>query len=253
MRRLKHAASRLRRRLTFAGVPSAAPRIRRTLPHDPEAFTQGLCYREGLLYESTGLVGRSSLRCVDAFTGNLIRAVTVPNDHAEGIAALGSTMYQLSWTTGIARLYDLPDLTRAGEIRYDGEGWGLSASPEGLLMTDGTGTIRIRDAGLRTLREIPVHSNGQAVARLNDLAWTPSALYANVWQSSDILEIDPADGRVRTRIDCRELIRIAGAVSEEAVLNGVAWNADDGTFFVSGKLWPLTFVVEMPGSEPGRP
>ena len=250
--RLKQAVRGAGRRLRRLGLPVGVPTIRRRLPHDPDAFTQGLLYAGDVLYESTGLVGRSSLRSLDVRTGRLLRQVPVPGDHAEGIAALGSTLYQLSWQSGIARLYRLPDLEPAGEIRYEGEGWGLTTTPDGLLMSDGSHVLRVRDDRLRTVRAFEVRSHRLAISKLNDLAWARGAVYANVLDSSEVFQIDPADGQVAGIVDCSELVRIARPAQDDAVLNGITFDPDEGTFYLTGKRWEVLFEVEMPRFDAGR-
>lgn len=238
-----------RRRWVRLGLPIAVPVIRRTVPHDPQAFTQGLLHAGGMLYESTGLVGRSSLRCLDPQDGSVRRLVPVTGDHAEGIAVDGSRLYQLSWHSGIARIYRFPELEPIGSVRYEGEGWGLASSPAGFLMSDGSSTLQIRGRDFQMVGQLPVRSNGMTVPRLNDLVWARERIYANVWGATDVLEIDPDTGRVCRVIDCRELVRLAAPTQEDAVLNGIAFSETSGAFYLTGKLWPLLFEADI--SPPG--
>lgn len=233
-------------RLLCAGVPHTAPRILRTLPHDREAFTQGLAYCAGLLYESTGTLSRSSLRCIDPADGNVRRIVPVVDDFAEGIAVLGTQLYQLSWKSEKARVYRLPELRLAAEIPYQGEGWGLASNGRALVMSNGTSRLRFLDAGLRTTRECKVLLNRIPVKKINDLEWVNGSIYANVWHSSSILELSAAKGTVTRIIDCSSLVAMAAPAHEEAVLNGIAYNAESDTFFLAGKNWDLMFEVAIP-------
>ncbi len=123
-------------------VPVITPRIVRSLPHDDRAFTQGLTFYDGCLYESTGLIGHSTLRRIDPLDGSLMKLVQISDDFAEGIAVFGGSLYQLSWHSGKARVFRFPELVMIGEVRYQGEGWGLTSSPEGLIMSDGTSHLR---------------------------------------------------------------------------------------------------------------
>jgi glutamine cyclotransferase len=243
-RKVVHLAGNTWRRL---GVPRVSPRIVRRFPHDPEAFTQGLLFEDGCLFESTGLVGKSSLRQCDPLTGAVLRHIPVDGDYAEGITVFGTMLYQLSWQSGIIRLYRWPTLDPAGLIHCPGEGWGLTASPESLVISDGTSVLRFRDEKFLLVRELRVNSNGVTVDRLNDLAWAQGRLYANVWRESYILEIDPGDGRVLRVVDCSDLYP-GEELGEDAVLNGIAFNAANGLFFVTGKRWPWMYEVEIPST-----
>jgi glutaminyl-peptide cyclotransferase len=229
------------RRAVRYRVPRTTPLIVRELPHDVQAFTQGLAYRGGLLYESTG--GKSSsLRSVDPSDGTVQRLIPVANDFAEGIAILDDSLFQLSWHRERALEYRLPSLDLVAEMPYRGEGWGLAATARLLIMSDGSSVLRIRDRDFTVRRRIRVTSNGIPVLNLNDLESTGDRIYANVWKTNEILEI-ANDGRVVRIIDCAQLRRIAQPRHPESVLNGIAFNPDAGTFFLTGKNWKRMFEV----------
>ena len=233
-------------RLARLGVPTVAPCILRTLPHDPAAFTQGLAYWEGQLYESTGGHHRSSLRAIDPQDGRAQRIVAVDGDFAEGIAVVGGKLYQLSWRSGKARVYSLPDLVLIDELRYRGEGWGLAASDGKLLMSDGSSVLSFCDAKFGLSRTLRVKSRGLPIRRLNDLECVGRSIYANVWPTTDIFELSAETGKVLRIVDCSRLAAAARPRDQECVLNGIAYNADNGAFFVTGKNWNLIFEVAIP-------
>ena len=225
-------------------VPVVVPRIVRTLEHDQGAFTQGLAYRDGIIYESTGH-NNSSLRALNAADGKLLKVVPVEGDFAEGIAVWGNRLYQLSWKSGQARVYVLPELEKLGEVHYDGEGWGLTAGPAGLIMSDGTSRLRVRDNHFAVLQEIVVRSNLLPVRKINDLEWCDGLIYANIFKTAELFEISYPQGKLLRIVDCRELTA-AAAEHSESVLNGVAYCRESGTFFVTGKNWNQIFELEIP-------
>ena len=219
-------------------------------PHDPAAFTQGLEMAGGALYESTGLYGRSSLRLVDPATGAVTAETAVADDlFAEGLTVVGDRIVQLTWKAGRALVYDRSTLGLVGEFAYEGEGWGLCRSDGELVMSDGSDRLARRDPeSFELIGTVAVASVGVAVDRLNELECLDGLVIANVWQTPDLLVIDLADGRVAAVIDGRPLIDdvIAAAADPGAldVLNGVA-ALDDGTFLMTGKLWPLMYRVRV--------
>lgn len=225
-------------------VPVVQPQIIRSLPHDTDAFTQGLIYHEGYLYESTGLVGRSSLRRLDSRDGKLMQLIPIPAEFAEGIAILHDRLYQLSLYSGKSRIFKFPELTLIGEVRYRGQGWGLASRADFLLVSDGTSSLRLFNQHFRVLRTLRVHSNFMPVRKLNDLECARGLIYANIWKTTDLFEISPDTGRLMRIIDCSDL---APARSDlEAVMNGVAFNPEEQTFFITGKCWSQIFEVTIP-------
>ena len=234
----------------LSGVPTLIPRVVAAYPHDRRAFTQGLVLRDGVLYESTGLVGQSSLRVVNPQTGEVLRQVQVAAPYfAEGLADVGPRLLQLTWQHGLAFVYDRQTLARTGEFKYSGEGWGLCHSGRSLFMSDGSATLTERDPqSFAVQRSIRVTQDGAPVERLNELECVGAYVYANVWTTDTIVKIDAASGRVTARIDAAGLLGPMDRVGVD-VLNGIAHDPSDGTFLITGKLWPRLFRVRF---EPRR-
>ena len=220
--------------------------IVREYPHDPEAFTQGLLWRDGFLYESTGLNGRSSLRKVRLETGEVVQRVDVPAEFfAEGLADWGSQLIQLTWTTNVAFVYDLESFKPTRQFRYAGEGWGLTDDGQRLIMSDGTPNLRFLDP--ETFEEISrlnVRDANGSVDDLNELEFVRGSVYANVWLTDRIAIIDPASGRVTGWIDLAALRPRVNAPADD-VLNGIAWDEAGDRLFVTGKLWPRLFEIRL--------
>jgi glutaminyl-peptide cyclotransferase len=218
-----------------------------TYPHDPTAFTQGLLFYKGDLYESTGLYGRSTLRRVDLQTGNVFRRVELPNNlFGEGLALVGNRLVQLTWQERVALLYDVYRFERIGQFSYDGDGWGLCHDGARLIMSDGTQRLTFRDPdSFNLIGGVDVRLNGRPQTRINELECVDGAVYANVWSSDQILAIDPDDGSVHAVIDASPLLSSEerSTLGPEAVLNGIAYDAATKTFFLTGKLWPKLFRV----------
>ena len=220
------------------------------LPHDPAAFTQGLEMADGVLYESTGLYGLSSLRRVDPATGAVTAETAVDEDlFGEGLTVVDDRIVQLTWKAGRALVYDRATLELVGEFGYEGEGWGLCQSGGELVMSDGSDRLTRRDPeSFELIGTVAVASAGAVVDRLNELECVDGLVIANVWQTPELLVIDLADGRVTAVIDGRPLVDdvLAAASDPDAidVLNGVA-ALGDGTFLMTGKLWPLMYRVKV--------
>jgi glutamine cyclotransferase len=214
-------------------------------PHDREAFTQGLLYHEGRLYESTGLEGRSSLRRVHPVTGEVELKVDLPAEYfGEGLALVGDRLIQLTWKNGKALVWRLSTFEQIGEFDYEGEGWGLAYDGTRLLMTDGSSTITFRDPeDFSILGEINVTADGQPVGLLNELEWVEGILYANVFQTDVIVKIDPTTGSVLGVINAAGLISPQERAKAD-VLNGIAYDTDSRSFLITGKLWPRLFEVD---------
>lgn len=215
-----------------------------TYPHDRTAFTQGLIWHDGLLYESTGLVGRSSLRKVDLATGKVTRQVAVPGPYfAEGLADVGNRLFQLTWQHGRVFVYDKNTLNRVGELGYEGEGWGLCHDGRALVMSNGSGTLTVRSPETFAVsRTVKVTEAGRPVDRLNELECVGSDVYANVWTTDTIVRIDMKTGQVTASIDASGLLTPAERLGVD-VLNGIAYDPADRTFLITGKLWPKLFRV----------
>jgi glutaminyl-peptide cyclotransferase len=228
---------------------SRAERLRvqiiRTYPHDRAAFTQGLVLDSGRLYESTGNVGQSTLREVELDTGRVIRKVDVPPPlFAEGLALVDNRIIQLTWKHGRALVYDRRTFAKQSELTYRGEGWGLCHDGAQLVMSDGSDALTIRKpADFAVVRTLRVTMDGQSLPQLNELECVDRAIYANVWMRDVIVRIDPGTGRVTQRIDATSLL---SPVEREGtdVLNGIAYDAKDQTFLITGKWWPKVFRVK---------
>jgi glutamine cyclotransferase len=222
-------------------------RVIHTYPHDPQAYTQGLLYEDGFLYESTGLNGRSSLRMVDLETGRVLQRATVPDNYfAEGLASWGSTLIQLTWQSHIAFVYDRFSFRLLHTFNYKGEGWGLTQDGRNLIMSDGTATLRFFDPGtFREVHRIVVKDQGAPVTQLNGLEYVRGEIYANVWHTDRIARISPATGKVLGWIDLSGLLSENQRSDPEAVLNGIAWDSAHDRLFVTGKLWPRLFEIKI--------
>jgi glutaminyl-peptide cyclotransferase len=215
-----------------------------SVPHDPEAFTQGLIWSEGALYESAGQYGHSSLRQVDPKTGKVVRSVQVPPRYfAEGLARVGDRLFQLTWQEGAALVYDVATFERRGELPYSGEGWGLCYDGRRLIMSDGSNRLSFRDpTTFATTGGVNVTLDGRPAMQLNELECVDGAVYANVWQSNEILRIDPEAGRVTAVIDASGLLTWKESIRAD-VLNGIAYKPETKTFLLTGKHWPKMFEV----------
>ncbi len=213
-----------------------------TYPHDPNAFTQGLVYTDGVLYEGTGLYGGSSLRKVDLETGTVLQIHTLsPEYFGEGIAVYSDTVVQLTWREHVAFVYDRGTFSETGRFTYTTQGWGLTHDGERLIMSDGSATLFFRDP--QTFSEtgrVQVYDEFGPVTRLNELEYIDGEVYANVWLTDRIARIDPQTGRVTAWIDLAGL-RPPGT----DVLNGIAYDSLNDRLFVTGKWWPNLFQIEL--------
>ncbi len=234
-------------------APALGYRVVRAYPHDPNAFTQGLVYEHGFLYEGTGRQGQSSLRKVELETGAVVQSVALDVRHfGEGIAILDNRIYQLTWQTHTCFVYDIRTFTLLGTFPYDGEGWGLTTDGQHLIMSNGTSTLTVRDpATFAIVREIEVQDHGVAVERLNELEYIDGEVWANVWQTDRIARINPLTGDVTGWIDLTGLLSPADREGRQVdVLNGIAYDAAAMRIFVTGKLWPKLYQIEIVPSGP---
>ena len=241
--RLKQWARRVTRSMRLPGVPVVRPTIVRMLSHDASAHTQGLACTGGTLYESTGLRDASSLRQLSMATGEAERVVPVTDAWAEGIAVLAGRLVQLTYTEGRAIVYRLPELAAIDSHRYAGQGWGLAASETGYVMSDGSDMLQIRDAGFNPTGSLQVTIAGRPLRGLNDLECANGRIYANVLMHTDVYEISATTGAVIRIVDCTEVLRRSGRRDFKHVLNGIAFCAERGTFWVTGKHWPTLFEL----------
>lgn len=216
-------------------------------PHDRTAFTEGLVYLQGILLESTGLNGRSTLRKVELQTGRVIEQVTLSSRYfGEGMTVLGGKVYQLTWQNQTGFVYDLESLKLEQEFAYTGEGWGLTTDGRSLIMSDGTNEIRFIDpVTFKVTRTIGVLDHGVPLKQLNELEYIKGELFANVWQTQSVVRIDPATGVIRGMIDFSGLLAPGDYAAGPDVLNGIAYDATGDRIFVTGKNWPKLFEVRL--------
>ena len=228
-------------------IPSLTYTLVKTFPHDRGAFTEGLIYQDGSLLESTGLYGRSTLRRVDLSTGLVRQQVKLPDQFfGEGIAVLGGKIFQLTWQEHKGFIYDLKTLKLEDAFPFSSEGWGLTTDGKSLIMTDGTNRIRFIDPDtFQVTRSIDVFAHGQPVKMLNSLADVKGVLYANVWQTQFILQIDPATGKILGSIDFVGLLPTSDYARDTDVMNGIAYDTQADRLFVTGKDWPRLFEVKI--------
>lgn len=225
-------------------MPVHRPQIVSAFSHDSNALTQGLAYNSGVLYESTGIVGQSTVRRLGP-NGNINSIVGVSDIFGEGVALVNDELVQLTWNSGLALRYRPDTLTRTGVFRYKGEGWGLCAAPGGFLMSDGSSILCFRDQKFRIRKKLTVSYGGGTFRLLNDLEYANNRIYANVWFAEFLLEIEPDTGFVTRLIDCCELIALTAPHQFEQVLNGIAFNKDNGLFYITGKQWNQMFLVDI--------
>jgi glutamine cyclotransferase len=219
----------------------------REYPHDKEAFTQGLLWHDGQLYESTGQVGKSNIRRVALETGAVQQQRDLASPHfGEGIALLNDRIYQLTWTSGKAFVYDRRTFEPRGEFTYEGEGWGITTDGSQLIMSDGTSQLRVLDpATFDVVRRVTVTENGSPVRYLNELEWVKGELWANVWMSDRIARIDPQSGAILGFIDLTGLLPQSLRTGNEDVLNGIAYDATGDRIFVTGKNWARLYEITL--------
>ncbi len=226
-----------------ASPTSLQPEVIASYPHDASAYTQGLETDGGRLYESTGQRGRSSLREVRLGTGEVLRRVDLASPlFGEGIAIVGDRIIQLTWQEHTALVYDLETLEQTGTFTYDTEGWGLCWDGTDVVMSDGTDTLYRRDPDTFEVRSVvKVTRDGRPLGKLNELECVDGRVWSNVYQTDEIVEIDPSSGEVTATVDASGLL--AGGGPSPGVLNGIAYDDEDGTFLVTGKNWPSLFRV----------
>ena len=227
-------------------IPMYTYRIVNTYPHDPKAFTQGLVYYNGYLYEGTGLEGQSSLRKVELRTGRVLQIKKLaPELFGEGITLWQNKIYQLTWHNGICFVYERDSFRSITEFSYTGEGWGLTHDGKHLIMSDGSDTLTFRDPDtFAVVKRLQVKADGAPVRNLNELEYVEGEIYANVWQTDMIARISPTTGEVVGWIDLSGLLSEREARNAD-VLNGIAYDPKEKRLFVTGKLWPKLFEIEL--------
>jgi glutaminyl-peptide cyclotransferase len=230
------------------GVPEYGYEIVHAYPHDPEAFTEGLFYQDGFLYESTGLEGQSSIRKVKPETGEVVQRHELPPQYfGEGIVRWKDKLIQLTYKAQVGFVFDAAGFNLLREFNYPGEGWAMTHDGRRILMSDGTPQIRFWDP--ETLREqgrLTVSENGAPLPNVNELEWIEGEVWANVWLTDRIVRIDPASGAVVGSIDLSGLLSAADrATHQPDVLNGIAYDAQGKRVFVTGKKWPKLFEIRV--------
>jgi glutamine cyclotransferase len=245
-----------------AGAPGGAPasaaaaaplpvygyQVVHAYPHDPGAFTEGLFFKDGFLFESTGLNGHSTVRRVKLETGEVVqRSELPPHLFGEGISDWGDRIVGLTWQTHVGFVMDMKTFELKRQFNYPGEGWGLTHDEHELVMSDGTPVLRFLDPQtLKETRRLRVAAAGEPVEQLNELEWVEGEIYANIWQTDRIARIDPKTGNVVGWIDLAGLLSVKDRMTGNTdVLNGIAYDAGAKRLFVTGKLWPRLFEIKL--------
>lgn len=232
-----------------AAIPVYGFVVKNTYPHDPQAFTQGLFFRDGQLFETTGIIGRSTLRRLDLKTGKVLQQAALPRDvFGEGSTAVGENILGLTWQSKTGYVFDARTFALKGKFPYEGEGWGLASDTKYVYMSDGSASIRVLDPStLKEVRRVQVTAEGKPIDSLNELEIVNGELYANVWGTDIIARIDPASGKVTGWIDLTNLLprEKRGTSSVDAVLNGIAYDGKARKLYVTGKFWPKLFEIEL--------
>ncbi len=228
-------------------APVFTPRALDTYPHDPQAFTQGLVYEDGFLYESTGLHGRSSLRKVALNSGAVLQSRDIAEEYfAEGVTILEDRIIQLTWQSGVGFVYDKKTFKLLDKFQYEGEGWGITHDGTRLIMSDGTDKLRFIDPHtFAQYHSIDVRDGDTPVTNLNELEYIDGSIYANVWETTRIAIISPETGLVTSWIDLAGLYDPKGWAADAKVPNGIAHDKKNNRLFVTGKLWPKIYQIKL--------
>jgi len=228
-------------------IPQYGYQVVHTYPHDPTAYTQGLLYLDGFLYEGTGEYSRSSIRKVRLETGEVLQKRSIADAYfGEGIVNWNGRLIEITWQTNIGFVYDLASFQPEREFHYQGEGWGLTQDGKRIIMSDGTAHLRFWDP--ETLREtgsVAVTADGEPVPEINELEWVKGEVYANIYTTDRIARINPATGKVVGWIDLTGLLSPADRTGDTDVLNGIAYDAKTDRLFVTGKNWPKLFEIRL--------
>jgi glutamine cyclotransferase len=234
-----------------AAIPIYDVEVVHTYPHDPTAFTEGLFYLNGFLYESTGLQEHSTIRKVQINTGKVLQKLDIPAQYfGEGIVNWQGHIISLTWQSHVGFVFDLNTFAQQRQFQYEGEGWALTRNDTQIIMSDGTPQLRLLDP--KTLKEtakVEVTLDGKPLRNVNELEWVKGEIYANVWQTDWIVRIDPRSGRVIGAINLAGLLKPEDIVKGQTdVLNGIAYDAQHDRLFVTGKNWPKLFEIRLRGS-----
>jgi glutaminyl-peptide cyclotransferase len=251
IRRLSYALA-LIALVSSASIHAATPvygyRVVHVYPHDTSAYTEGLFYKDGYLYESTGEAGESTVRKVELETGKVLQRHDVPDAYfGEGIVDWNHELIQLTWKSELGFVYDLGTFRQQRTFRYPGEGWALTRDSKHLYMSDGSPVLRVLDPNTLTATgSIMVTDNGEPVTNLNELEWVKGEIYANVWMTNRIARIDPTTGHVTGWIDLSGLLDVSRLPDPgNDVLNGIAYDEQHDRLFVTGKRWPKLFEITL--------
>ena len=231
-------------------APIVKHTVVRSYPHDRQAFTQGLFFMEGQLWEGTGLEGRSSIRRVELETGKVLQNHEIGAQYfGEGLAPFGNQLFELTWKDGMMFVYDKTSMKLQKVYRYKGEGWGLTTDGKQLIMSDGSSALTFLDpATMNKVSTIHVTDRGKEVADLNELEWIKGEIWANIWRTNLIARIDPKTGRIKSFVNLTGLLSPLEAGGTD-VLNGIAYDAKGDRIFVTGKLWPKLFEIKVPATK----
>jgi glutamine cyclotransferase len=241
-------AARLACAVSEPPIPTYTYKVVHAYPHDPNAFTEGLFYLKGYLYESTGLEGHSTLRKVRLETGEVVLSHDLPREYfGEGITYWGDHLIGLTWKSRVGFVYNLRSFAVERQFKYPGEGWALTHNDHEIIMSDGTSELRVLDPKtLHEVRRIHVTAHGKPVAQLNELEWVQGTILANIWQTDRIARIDPDTGDVVAWIDLTRLLPARDVIPGHTdVLNGIAYDPIAGRLFVTGKQWPTLFEIRI--------
>ncbi len=230
--------------VAWAGVPVKQVQVINTYPHDRDAFTQGLVSIDGVLYEGTGRNGQSSLRKVELGTGTVLQRTQLPSQYfGEGITVLKDRIYQLTWQSHVVLVYDFASFNQVQSFYLPGEGWGLTQDGNRLIVSDGTAYLRFLDPlTLKETGRVQVTEDGVPLDKLNELEYINGEVWANVWYTDFIVRIDPATGKIKSKLDLHGINERKG---QDDVLNGIAWDATSKRLFVTGKLWSTLYEIKV--------
>ncbi len=228
-------------------VPVLTCRIVNSFPHDSQAFTQGLVFKDGFMYEGTGIRGRSGVRKTEPGTGGVLQSQSLPEQFfGEGITIYKNRLIQLTWRSRTGFIYDWKTFRLIGKFSYNTEGWGITHNGKSLIVSDGSAHLYFWDPDTyRETGRITVHDAKGPVAGLNELEYINGEIYGNVWRTTRIARIHPASGRVTAWIELEKLSHLSGGDNTVKTLNGIAYDAENGRLFVTGKLWPSMYEIEL--------
>ena len=231
-----------------AALPVEAAQIVRSYPHATDAFTEGLLFRDGFLYESTGREGQSVIRKTNLATGRTVQSVALaPGVFGEGIVDWKDQLYSVIWHGGVGTRWSLKTFSKLGTFRYTGEGWAMTQDGRNIILSDGTPVLRFLDpVSLKVVRTLTVTADGQPVRQINELEYVRGEILANIWMTKFIVRIDPATGNVKGLIDLGAIVKQIGATDPDSVPNGIAYDKATKRLFVTGKNWPTLFQIKLP-------